>query len=119
MEIEDFTVYSDKDFIEQILYNFVKNSVDSIGEKEGIIKIRSYQKDKYIHIEIIDNGRGFSEEVKNKLFDPFFTTKKTGKGTGLGLSVCKDLIEALHGEIYCESKNGWTTFGIKVPYERR
>jgi signal transduction histidine kinase len=116
--IEDCTVYSDKDFIEQILYNFVKNSVDSIGEKKGRIIIKSYIKENYLHIEIIDNGRGFSNDVETKLFDPFFTTKKTGKGTGLGLSVCKDLIESLNGYIYCNSKKGMTLFGIKIPVER-
>ncbi len=114
-EIEDYTVYSDKDFIEQILYNFIKNSVDSIGEKKGKIKIKTYRKENFLHIEVIDNGRGFPEEIKDKLFDPFFTTKKTGKGTGLGLSVCKDLITALGGEIYCDSFNGKTIFGIKIP----
>lgn len=114
-EIEDFTVYTDKDFIEQILYNFIKNSVDSIGEKKGKIIIKTYRKDNYLHIEVIDNGRGFKKEIKDKLFDPFFTTKKTGKGTGLGLSVCKDLINSLGGEIYCDSIPGKTIFGIKIP----
>ncbi len=114
-EIEDYTVYSDKDFIEQILYNFVKNSVDSIGEKKGEILIKAYRKDDFLHIEVIDNGKGFPEKIKKQLFDPFFTTKKTGKGTGLGLSVCKDLVTALKGEIYCDSKKEKTTFGIKIP----
>ncbi len=114
-EIEDYTVYSDKDFIEQILYNFVKNSVDSIGEKKGEILIKAYRKDDFLYIEVIDNGKGFPEKIKKQLFDPFFTTKKTGKGTGLGLSVCKDLITSLKGEIYCDSKDGKTVFGIKIP----
>ncbi len=116
-EIEDCSVYSDRDFIEQILYNFIKNSIDSIGEKKGEIIIKTYTKDNYLHIEVIDNGKGFPPEIKDKLFDPFFTTKKTGKGTGLGLSVCKDLIKALNGDIYCSSENGKTTFGIKIPLE--
>jgi len=114
MEIEDITVYSDKDFIEQILYNFVKNSVDSIGEKKGTIKIRSYRMEKVIHIEIIDNGRGFSEIMKSKLFDPFFTTKKDG--SGLGLSIVHSIINKHNGKIFVNSiEDKGTIFTIYLP----
>ena len=114
-DIEDCNVFSDKNFIEQILYNFIKNASDSIGEKNGIIEIKSFSDNTWIYIEVRDNGRGFSKEMKKNLFEPFFTTKKTGKGTGLGLSVCKDLIESLNGEIYCDSNKKETVFGIKIP----
>ena len=115
VEIDDVNVYSDKEFIELILYNFIKNAIDSIGEQSGTITIKSYKVSESINIEVIDTGKGFSEKIKEQLFEPFFTTKKTGKGTGLGLSVCKDLVTALGGEIYCSSKNKETVFGIKIP----
>lgn len=108
-------IFSDCGFIEQVLYNFVKNASDSIGEKSGNIFVKSYKEGDYVVIKVYDDGKGVPEEIKEKLFDPFFTTKKTGKGTGLGLSVCKDLIEELNGEIFCDSEDNYTIFGIKVP----
>jgi len=111
-------IYSDSGFIEQVLYNFVKNASDSIGEKDGNIFVKSYKEDDHIVIKVYDDGKGVPEEIKERLFDPFFTTKKTGKGTGLGLAVCKDLIEALNGEIFYDSEDKYTIFGIKVPVRK-
>ncbi len=111
-------IYSDRGFIEQVLYNFIKNASDSIGEKNGNIFVKSYKEDDHIVIKVYDDGKGVPEEIKERLFDPFFTTKKTGKGTGLGLAVCKDLIEALNGEIFYDSEDKYTIFGIKVPVRK-
>jgi len=111
-------IYSDRGFIEQVLYNFIKNASDSIGEKNGNIFVKSYKDGDYVVVKVYDDGKGVPEEIKERLFDPFFTTKKTGKGTGLGLAVCKDLIEALNGEIFYDSEDKYTIFGIKVPVRK-
>jgi signal transduction histidine kinase len=68
-----------------------------------------------VHIDIIDNGAGISEENKNKIFDPFFTTRAPGEGTGLGLSLCLRIIEEHNGRIVVESNKGLTTFSIILP----
>ncbi|MGA1845547.1 sensor histidine kinase [Deferribacter abyssi] len=114
-DVDDVVVFTDKGFVEQILYNFIKNSADSIGENVGSIKVKSKVDGDFVTIYVIDNGKGVDGKLKDKIFDPFFSTKKTGKGTGLGLAVCKELVEVLGGDIFCESKNGETIFGIKIP----
>ena len=111
----DYDIVSDRGFIEQILFNFIKNSADSIGADNGQIEVKSIIKKPIVDISVTDNGKGVPKEVIDKIFNPFFSTKKTGKGTGLGLSVCKELAEALKGEIYFESNNKNTTFGIRIP----
>ena len=70
-----------------------------------------------VMISIIDNGRGISEDIANKLFDPFFTTKPVGKGTGLGLSISYQIVVEKHqGRLQCFSKVGQgTEFRIEVP----
>jgi len=113
--VDEVTIFTDKGFVEQILYNFVKNSADSIGENKGFIEIKSVIDGEYIKLLVVDNGKGIDEKIKEKIFNPFFSTKKTGKGTGLGLAVCKELVESLGGQIFCESKDGKTTFGIVLP----
>ena len=71
----------------------------------------------WVLIKIVDDGPGFSDEIKEKLFDPFFTTKPIGKGTGLGLSVSYQIIVERHGgKLWCESVLGeGTTFNILIP----
>jgi len=43
--------------------------------------------DRFVCIEVIDDGVGIDAEIQDDIFDPFFTTKPVGKGTGLGLSL--------------------------------
>jgi PAS domain S-box-containing protein len=112
--------------IEQVIINMVTNAVQSIMEKNeamalqgtkhnGLIIISTQIVDEMVHIDIIDNGMGISDEIRGKIFDPFFTTRSPGEGTGLGLSVCHRIIEEHNGSIRVESSNGLTTFTIYLP----
>ncbi len=67
--------------IHRVLVNAVKNSVESIGEAAGRIVIRTAPG----LLEIIDNGKGISEEVAAHIFSPFFSTKHADRGLGLML----------------------------------
>ena len=70
----------------------------------------------YVHLQVIDNGVGMTEEVRSKAFDPFFTTKPVGKGTGLGLSTILGYVLQSHGEATIESELGrGTTIHILLP----
>ena len=48
-------------------------------------------------IRIADNGKGMTEEVKQKIFEHLFTTKGIGKGTGLGLAIVRQIVVDKHG----------------------
>lgn len=116
-EMDLFEVYVNVDtiFLEQVIINIIKNSIDAIGINEGIIKISFSMEEKSLIIKISDNGPGIPEEIKDKIFDPFFSTKKSGKGTGLGLAVCKELMESMGGILRFNSKPGETVFELGVP----
>jgi signal transduction histidine kinase len=82
--------------------------------------IRSYEKNDFIHIEVVDQGIGLTTEEINQLFTKFYrakndhTTKITG--TGLGLYLTKYFIEAHRGKLTVESqKNHGSTFRISLP----
>ncbi len=98
--------------------NILINAIDAI-EGTGNINIRSYHDNKYIYIEIEDDGCGMELPVIEKIFDPFFTTKEVGKGTGLGLSVSYGIIKRFNGEIKVESKvKKGSKFTILLPLEK-
>lgn len=67
--------------IHRVVVNAVKNSVESIGDADGRIIIRTAPD----MLEIIDNGKGISEEAAKHIFTPFFSTKNTDRGLGLML----------------------------------
>lgn len=73
--------------------------------------------DRYVLVQITDNGSGMPEDVKARLFESFFTTKPVGKGTGLGLSISYQIVVEKHGgSLKVESELGkGTTFLIEIP----
>ena len=103
----------------QVFMNLLVNASHAI-DKNGEIKISSYQEGNTIIVEVQDNGCGISDAHKSKIFDPFFTTKEAGKGTGLGMSIANDIIHRHSGEISVESKlDVGTTFKVSIPCSKK
>lgn len=101
--------------LNQVFMNFLVNAAQAI-EKQGEIKIKTWQDDKDIFVSISDTGQGIPAENLSKLFEPFFTTKETGKGTGLGLSIAHEIIQKHQGRIEVASEVGrGTTFTVILP----
>lgn len=112
---EGLTVFADKQKIQQVFLNLLKNSMDAMGGK-GKINIRAWQYQSGVKIVIRDNGPGISMQVKEKIFDPFFTTKDTGQGAGLGLFIVHDIIAQHGGSITVDNPNGeGASFTIVLP----
>jgi signal transduction histidine kinase len=112
-------IYCHGSEIHQVLMNLFLNASHACDE-QGVLVVKTYQKklqdQDMIAIEVRDNGKGMSREVRKKIFDPFFTTKPVGEGTGLGLSVSFGIIEKHHGTIEVTSKEGvGTLFTIMLP----
>ena len=85
---EDLTISADKNMVEQVLINLLRNAMQSFDEQaDRIIEIRAFVNEKSrAVISVKDNGTGIDSEAMEKIFIPFFTTKKTGSGIGLSLS---------------------------------
>ncbi|MGC9323992.1 MAG: hybrid sensor histidine kinase/response regulator [Desulfomonilia bacterium] len=112
---EPLLVRADMNCIEQVLVNFINNSIDSIGEHQGTIWIRSFLRDEFVQVSIEDTGPGIPDEIMTKIFDPFFTTKPKDKGTGLGLSICHGIICDHKGEIFLENTRNGAMATFRIP----
>ena len=98
-----------------VIMNILLNANDAI-ETNGIIKISTELKNKYIYIHIEDNGCGITKKNINSIFDPFYTTKSELQGTGLGLSTAKNIIEGFDGTLNVTSIPGkQTIFTVVLP----
>jgi len=95
--------FADKNQIEQILINLIKNSIESIDTTpNGNIKLTAhYNKDKKISIDLTDTGKGISNEISDKIFIPFFTTKE--QGSGIGLNLARQIMRLHGGNITMQS----------------
>jgi two-component system, NtrC family, nitrogen regulation sensor histidine kinase NtrY len=113
--VEKILIYADKEQINSIFSNLIKNGIQSIPPgKEGIIKVNIEKISQKIVVSVSDNGTGIPESFRKKMFTPNFTTKSSG--TGLGLSIAKRYVENAGGKIWFESEtdNG-STFFIEFP----
>ncbi len=102
-----------KELIQWVLENMIKNSIDSI-EKKGKIKLEINWGGK-ANLKISDTGSGIEKELQSKVFDAGVSTKT--RGWGIGLSLTKRIIEKYHkGKIKLlnSSENG-TEFLIEIP----
>ncbi len=108
-------VHADGEQLLGVFNNLIKNAVQSIPrDKQGEIRISVSVNAGFVTVAIHDNGRGISEEIREKMFVPNFTTKSGG--TGLGLAIAKSTVESSGGEIWFETRpDEGTTFYVQLP----
>jgi nitrogen fixation/metabolism regulation signal transduction histidine kinase len=88
----ELTLQADRDQLEQVLINLLRNAADANDTDGGRIVIRWRFERWQLIIEILDDGPGLAATAN--LFVPFFTTKPGG--SGIGLVLCRQIVEA-HG----------------------
>lgn len=94
-------VYADKQELNRVFQNLIKNSIQSISGK-GKIVINTYMKNEFVCAEVTDNGCGIDATMLNNLFEPNFSTKSTGMG--LGLAIAKKSLDDMKAVIRFDSK---------------
>ena len=106
---------ADKDQINRIVNNLVKNAIQSVPEnKIPDIEVELSEKDEHVYIKVKDNGSGIDDTISQKIFEPKFTTKTSGMG--LGLPMIKNIIETYNGSIcYDTTKGKGTVFVVSFP----
>ena len=121
---ENLFVIADKQRMQQVLLNLIKNGIDAV-KADGHIWVSARGiglTTGLAEVEILveDDGPGIDAEHVKRIFDPFFTTKDVGKGSGLGLFIVHDIIEWHGGTITVDSRPGLgTTFIIWLPGEQQ
>jgi two-component system, LuxR family, sensor kinase FixL len=102
--------------IQQVVVNFVRNSLDALDTTAGpeIVIRTSLSADSEVELAVIDNGPGLPPEVVHRLFDPFFSTKENG--TGLGLAISNTIARAHGGTVgYRPNEPSGACFYILLP----
>lgn len=117
-------VHGNRDQLTQVFLNILGNSLQAVKNK-GHIQIvtrvmRQYTINNTRHrlivkVDIIDDGPGIPEKLKDKLFFPMVSG--SAEGTGLGLSIAQSLMSQHKGTIEFESEPGRTCFSILIPVE--
>jgi signal transduction histidine kinase len=93
-------INADRDQLEQLLINVVRNAVDAALETGGAVAATWRRSAGELEIAVIDEGPGLSGTLN--LFVPFYTTKPGG--TGIGLVLCRQIADAHGGSFHLRQR---------------
>lgn len=121
-------LFIDREQMIQAILNIVRNAIEALRESSTeypqiILKTRILRQchiglTRYrlvLKIEIIDNGNGIPDHIKDSIFYPMVSGRPNG--TGLGLAITQNIITRHLGTIDCYSQPGKTKFSILLPLE--
>lgn len=116
-------IKGDREKIKRVIINIVQNAVKYMNKKNGCISMYVTEQEKFVTIEIRDNGQGISKDALPYVFERFYRAdpsrnSSTG-GSGLGLAIAKRIIEDHGGQIWVKSKlhEGTSMFFTLKRYE--
>lgn len=102
--------------LEQVFLNLINNAIDAVKDlDQKWVKLKAFKNSHNYIIQIIDSGKGISEEAASKIFQPFYTTKPVGDGTGLGLSISKGILDQHNAKIFINHQMANTCFEVWFP----
>ena len=114
----------DKEQLIQAVLNVVRNAAQAlqgkgkIGFRTRIARQVTLARKRYRHgiaLQVIDNGPGIPEAIRERIFYPLVSGRDDG--SGLGLTIAQNFINQHHGTITYESVPGNTCFTILLPVE--
>ena len=117
-------LHGDKEQLIQAVLNIARNAAQALGGR-GLIEFRTraarqvtLAKQRYklaLELQVVDNGPGIPEELRERIFYPLVSGRDGG--SGLGLTLSQTFVQYHHGTIECDSRPGRTCFTIMLPLE--
>ena len=116
---EGTMVQADPNALSRVLDNLVSNAVkfSPSGKQISVVVLPAAS---YVECQVQDQGNGFTPDDKKRMFRRYekLSSGPTGgeTSTGLGLSIVKKLVEAMRGDVACESTAGsGARFTVRLP----
>ena len=113
---ESLEISADPQLTEQVLINLIKNALRATKDTaQPKITLKGVQRNNHTCIDVIDNGKGITEEAKGKIFIPFYSTQqsKNRKGSGIGLSLSRQIMRQHNGSLTVDAVDGKTRFTLR------
>jgi two-component system sensor histidine kinase KdpD len=105
----------DRALIEQVFVNLIENAIRYTPEHVGI-DIFARRSEEGIEITVADRGPGVPTGQEERVFEKFYRAARTGAGMGLGLAICRGIVSAHSGTIWCQNRaGGGAAFSFVLP----
>lgn len=107
---------ADPDQISQIFWNLARNSLRAMPDGGTLTVVGRLAADLYT-LQVIDTGRGMSDEQLANLFHPFQSF--FDGGTGIGMAIVYRIVQEHEGQVHVDSRpGGGTTITVELPAVR-
>ena len=110
-------IQMNEDAFVKIIGNLLLNAI-KYAKSRIQVRFMYAHGDKHLVIDVVNDGQGIPEAVKDKLFEPFFRGENAEfkPGTGLGLPIARSLAEMHSGTLELVDTNGLSiTFRLRLP----
>ena len=111
------TLDADAEKLGRVIENLIVNSLQAFqqtGRSSGTIVIQAKPQGETVCLELMDDGPGIPDSIRERLFEPFISQGKPG-GTGLGLAIARAIVEAHGGKISLADSSHGAHFVILLP----
>ena len=107
------SVMADPDQVSQIFWNLARNSLRAMPDG-GTLTIVGRLREDWYRMQVIDTGRGMTEEQRANLFHPFQSF--FDGGTGIGMAIVYRIVQEHGGELDVATRpGGGTTITVDLP----
>ncbi|MFN2169451.1 MAG: sensor histidine kinase, partial [Anaerolineae bacterium] len=112
---------ADSGQLRQLLHNLLRNAIEAAdGDNAPHIEIRSREvsraDQRFLRLEVSDDGPGFPQQVLDQPFEPYVSNKPGG--SGLGLAICRKVVTDHNGTIEIANRTvGGARATILLPLE--
>jgi len=103
--------------VQQIILNLLVNAAEAVrGHDQRRIVLRAWVERGELMVAVEDSGPGVPNKARRDVFAPFRSTKPDG--VGIGLAVCRTIVEAHSGRIWCDDQTflGGARFVFTLPW---
>ena len=115
VDFDEYKITANDDMLKQVWINLIDNAI-KFSKPEGELKIAVGREQDKICVAISNEGEEIPESDYAKIFQKFYQgdPERSKDGNGIGLSIVKHIIDLHGGEISVVSKDGVTTFTVKL-----
>lgn len=115
LDFDEYSVCANRELLSHVWLNLIDNAIKFSPDK-GCVEIELGEDGDGLWVSITNEGTKIAEEDKKKIFNKFYQADQShaSEGNGIGLAVVKKIMELHGGKIEVESKDGKTSFTVRL-----
>lgn len=105
----------DATLLEQVFLNLLENAAKHTPPRTPVA-ISARRVEEGVEVAVSDSGHGVPRGLEERIFEKFERAERSRGGMGLGLTICRGIVAAHGGRMWCENaEGGGASFRFVLP----